>query len=123
MGRDTVESVALSPVRHALVWAGTAANGVWRSLDQGASWSPATHGLPLGQVVTVVADPDDAASVYAEVQGQGVFLTTDGGARWRPLPGLPAALLDGTLAIGFAAGQRVLYAGTAGAGLFARSLP
>jgi hypothetical protein len=71
----------------------------------------------------VVADPDDAACVYAEVLGQGVFMTTDGGGSWKPLAGLPAALLDGTLAIRFAAGQRVLYAGTTGAGLFARSLP
>ena len=114
----------VSPVHHQLLWAGTYEHGVSKSVDQGASWSVASRGLAGGQVVALVADPEDAASAYAEIDGRGVFGTHDNGASWRPLgEGLPEPLLDWTLAIGKFNGHRVLYAGTAGAGLFALPIP
>lgn len=117
-------SLAVSPVDHQVLWAGTAASGVLRSADAGNGWTRAATGLPAGAASALVADPRDAATAYALIAGQGVYVTRDAGALWRPLgAGLPAGRLMPALAIGTLAGRWTLYAGTAGAGLFALPLP
>jgi photosystem II stability/assembly factor-like uncharacterized protein len=123
LGKESVTSFAVSPVDHDVLWAGTGSGKVFKSIDQGVSWFRVDRDLPDGIVVAVVPDPRDPDVAFAEVQGAGVFRTGNGGAQWRPLPGLPTELLDGTLAIGGTDGQRLLYAGTSGAGLFALPIP
>lgn len=121
---DVVLSLAVSLVDHEIVWAGTATGGVLKSVAGGLLWTRASAGLPAGAVLALVADPQDAATVYAVISGSGVFASHDGGARWRPLgDGLPGAAVSAVLAIRSVAHQRILYVGTAGAGLFALPLP
>jgi photosystem II stability/assembly factor-like uncharacterized protein len=116
-------SLVVSPVDHQILWVGTYEGGVLKSTTGGAGWSLASAGLPAGPVGALVADPQDAATVYAVISAEGVFRSQDGGASWQRLgEGLPRARLNGTLAIS-AGRQRTLYAGTAGAGLFALPLP
>jgi photosystem II stability/assembly factor-like uncharacterized protein len=121
---NVVLSLAVSPVDHEIVWAGTATEGVLKSAVGGQLWTRSSTDLPAGAVLALVADPQDAATVYAVVSGSGVFASHDGGARWRQLgDGLPVAAVDAVLAIDAVAHQRILYVGTAGAGLFALPLP
>src|SRR5690242_10357270 len=47
-----------------VIYAGTPDNGVFKSLDGGASWSPASHGLPL-RITSVAADSKNPAVAYA----------------------------------------------------------
>jgi len=115
--------LAVSPTDHRILWAGSFTSGVYRSTDQGASWSRRSMGLPAGQIAALVADPSDPQVAYVEVDGRGVFRTINGGGHWQPLPGVPVELLDGSLAIGGSIGQRYLYAGTAGEGLYAVPIP
>ncbi|MEM7307153.1 MAG: hypothetical protein AAF682_10810 [Planctomycetota bacterium] len=63
----------------------TGATELWRSLDGGASWSPA--GAPAGTIADIAPHPSDPsrATVVAE---EGAFFTVDGGLSWTPAAGL-----------------------------------
>jgi hypothetical protein len=58
--------------------------GVYRSSDGGQTWArlSGTNGLPVGDVVQLVADPGNANRFYAALPGKGIFLTSNGGATW-----------------------------------------
>jgi photosystem II stability/assembly factor-like uncharacterized protein len=73
--------------------------GVLRSLDGGASWQPANHGLgdeaPL-QVQDLAVDPSDPQKLYAATE-DGLFQTRNRGDFWRQVG------LDGSYIFGVAA--------------------
>ncbi len=77
----------------ATVYAGTDSNGVFKSLDGGATWFAVQSGLPSGMAVDALAvDPNNANNVYAGTTlGQGqMFQSTNGGSGWVQLnAGLP----------------------------------
>ncbi len=85
------------------IFAGTAATGIYRSLDAGRTWQPAGEGLGLAaglmvQITTLRADPVEDGVLYAAVDylvgsthvhasAVGLFVTLDGGSSWQPLAG------------------------------------
>ena len=93
-------SVTLDPSRPDTIWLGTGENtsgrhvgygdGVYRSLDGGATWT--NMGLKDSQHIgNIVVDPRDSDVVYVAAQGplwspggdRGLFKTTDGGKSWK----------------------------------------
>jgi len=76
-------TLAIDPRHTRTIYAGNTDGGVLRSLNGGATWSPASTGLPLsGEVLAVAIDPQIPARVYAWVRGGGLFVSADGGGRW-----------------------------------------
>ena len=65
-----------------VVAVGPWANLVYRSLDGGATWSPA-DGLPSTGALDLVVDPTDRNRLYVTMRERGVYLSEDGGASWR----------------------------------------
>jgi len=72
-------------------WFGPA---VWRSDDQGASWTHSSEGLayqaeeePIKSVWSLAADGD---TLYAGVEPAGLFRSADGGTSWQQVAGLRA---------------------------------
>lgn len=71
------------------LYVGTSFDGVYKSTDGGASWTPARAGLPTSpggysNIYELSIDPNAGSSkVYAATTGGGVFRTTDGGASWQ----------------------------------------
>ena len=65
---------------------------LWRTHDDGASWTDISAGLPKGSFTTVLrADPVRAGLLYAGTD-QGVFVSFDDGDHWQPLQrNLPTA--------------------------------
>ena len=61
------------------LYAGTKEGGVFRSTDNGASWTAAITGLANRDAH---ASARNAAGVFAGTWGGGVILTTDGAASW-----------------------------------------
>ncbi len=53
---------------------------VWKSTDEGATWTYMTNGLPEGRPVLVM-DTENSI-IYCAVYGQGVYKTTNGGESW-----------------------------------------
>jgi photosystem II stability/assembly factor-like uncharacterized protein len=99
-GPEGVKKIAFAPTgRRTVVYAG-AANGLWRSTDDGRTWideSPPLSAFP--HVETVAVDPVDPQVLYIGLQRDKrvLFKSLNGGATWRlSQGGLPLAV-DGTL--------------------------
>jgi photosystem II stability/assembly factor-like uncharacterized protein len=65
-----------------VVYAGLAYHGVFRSADQGVSWTLRSTGLVGSDVRALVSVPSSPSTVYAGTYGDGVHRTTDGGRTW-----------------------------------------
>ncbi|MEM7355696.1 MAG: glycosyl hydrolase, partial [Acidobacteriota bacterium] len=103
-GSYSIGCVTLDPSHPEIVWLGTGENvggrhvgfgdGVYKSLDGGASW----ENVGLGDsehIGNIIVHPEDSNTVYVAAQGplwskggdRGLFKTTDGGATWEKLLG------------------------------------
>ena len=83
-------------------WAGTSPQGLFRSVDGGATWEGVAgfnanpnrkawcggdqDGTPDGaKLHSILIDPRDPAHMYIGMSGGGIFESLDAGAQWRPL--------------------------------------
>jgi len=69
------------------VFVGAARDGVWRSLDGGATWHPVHDGLLYKEVWSLVQHPS-TGDLYCGTQPAEVFRSTDGGDTWSECEGL-----------------------------------
>lgn len=69
-----------------LVIAGAAQNGIYRSVDGGATWSEANVGMSARLFVQLGVSPDfrNDNSLYSVALDEGVNRSTDGGETWLP---------------------------------------
>jgi photosystem II stability/assembly factor-like uncharacterized protein len=88
--------LAIDPVRSNVLYAATSNNvwsfahafqGLYKSTDSGASWTPMNQGLneiadAHAPVNALVLDPDRPNILYLATSGYGVFKSSDGGATW-----------------------------------------
>jgi photosystem II stability/assembly factor-like uncharacterized protein len=95
---DSVVDLAIDPQQSSTVFVATSAEGVLKSVDQGATWSSASSGLPQDAVSALVISESDPLTLYAGTSiacdcgylGDGVFKSTDGGSSWTAInSGLP----------------------------------
>jgi len=121
-----VTAIVLSPTfdQDGTALIGTLEDGIFRSTDQGQSWSAANFGLlPLGilALVTSPAMPTDRLA-YAATE-DGLYTSPNEGPAWKAMPGATAEDIPALCLLpspGF--GQDgVLYVGAEGAGMW-RSL-
>src|SRR5215469_14991354 len=105
-----IHSLAIDPQNPSTLYAATSQT-VFKSTDEGASWSTADSGLP-GTAGALVIDPQNPTTVYAVMGLAGVFKSMDGGASWDAVnSGLPPSWGIRTLAID-PQNPSTLYAGT-----------
>jgi hypothetical protein len=88
-------AMVLSPDNPSTLWAGSAGGGVWRSDDDGASWTPVDDLMANLAVCCMVMDPSNSNIIYAgtgegfnnvdAIRGAGIFITTDQ-VNWSQLP-------------------------------------
>ncbi len=87
--------VTLNPITPTL-YAGTG-EGVYKSLDGGATWQETNQGMTANFVWAVAASPHDVEEVYASTASRGVLRSTNGGHSWQaldvPSPGWSANLV------------------------------
>lgn len=88
-----IRSLAIHPVTPAVMFAGTAGGGVWKSEDAGVSWVPKTDNqfsMPIG---SIAIDPVTPSNVYAgtgeyvpgtdtHYYGNGLLKSIDSGNSW-----------------------------------------
>jgi photosystem II stability/assembly factor-like uncharacterized protein len=80
----SVGAVAIDPEAPGIVYAGTE-YGVWKSADDGATWSPRPTGPVFFddlEIEDLVIDPQDTDTLYAGARG-GVWRSTDAGDSWQ----------------------------------------
>ncbi|HWE63419.1 MAG TPA: hypothetical protein VHB98_17015, partial [Chloroflexota bacterium] len=86
LARRPEAGLAASDRASSVLLLGTGANGVYRSIDGGHTWRPASSGLPAGGVWQVQADPTLPSTAYATTGS--LYRTGDGGQTWTRVPGI-----------------------------------
>lgn len=105
-GRSAGERLAVDPNLNALLYFGSRDNGLWKSIDQGVTWTqvktfPVTGRTNGVGVVFVVFDRTSGArgkgssTLYVGVSkdGPGLYRSVDAGKTWQALAGQPTSLL------------------------------
>ncbi len=85
------QNLALSSATDPVTIMGTINGSMYRTLDEGESWSRVLGGSPNKYIFDIETDPDDPLTVWGHVRVAhlglsffGLFLSTDGGATWTP---------------------------------------
>jgi photosystem II stability/assembly factor-like uncharacterized protein len=79
----------------AVLYAGNASGGIFKTTDTGASWFPVFDGHPYLAIGDIVLDPQNPSTVYAGTgdpnvsgypfMGNGIYRSPDGGNTWAHL--------------------------------------
>jgi photosystem II stability/assembly factor-like uncharacterized protein len=91
-GIGRVNVIAFHPTDQNTIYAGTPAGGLWRTTNEGSSWTPLTDGIPRTGVSGIAIDPFDPDIIYIltsdgdknDTQSIGVLKSTNGGLTWNP---------------------------------------
>ncbi|MEW6207525.1 MAG: hypothetical protein AB1631_04105 [Acidobacteriota bacterium] len=85
-------ALLIDPTNPAIMYAAGVAGGVWKTVNEGATWTPLGDMLPNLAVCSLTFDPADTNIIYAGtgegyfnsdmVRGAGIYKTTDAGATW-----------------------------------------
>ena len=86
-----ITSLVVNPTNKAIIYAGAAGGGVWRSSDSGTTWTALTDTQPTLAIGALAIDPTGQI-IYAGTGeangstdsqgGQGILKSTDGGNTW-----------------------------------------
>jgi photosystem II stability/assembly factor-like uncharacterized protein len=96
-----ISALALDPgyngVTNRTVYLGAAQGGVWRSRDNGQTWTPITEDAPSQAVGSIAVDPTNPNLIYVgtgegnssgdSYYGAGLLRSTDGGESWAHITG------------------------------------
>jgi photosystem II stability/assembly factor-like uncharacterized protein len=113
-GIGRINCIAFHPSQANTYFVGVAQGGVWKTTNNGASWTPLTDNLPITRISDIAIDPTNPNTMYISVcdfeyigfglflngrkrhthYGLGVYKTTDGGNTWSPT-GLTYQLTNG----------------------------
>jgi photosystem II stability/assembly factor-like uncharacterized protein len=77
-----IQAVAESNLPQRTLWAGTWKNGLYKSTDDGASWTK-DHSFPSSDVRSIRTGIQHPELVYASTSTFGVVRSQDGGATWQ----------------------------------------
>ena len=120
-----VRDIVAVPATSGRLFVGTG-NGVFETINAGATWVPRTSGLPASfstRSITLVAGTPP--TLYAGSDLFGVYRSVDGGLNWisrsagLPAPFVYALLADASAGVVFAATDSGVYRTTDGGGLWA----
>lgn len=69
--------------REGVILAGTTANGVFRSDDEGRTWNEASQGLSIRHIRWLAYHPDVSDFELAGTEPAGIFISKDGANTWQ----------------------------------------
>lgn len=89
-GKGRVQVVAVDPNNSNIIYIGTPASGIWKSIDAGVNFTNISDQLPQNGVSGIAIDPNNSNIIYittgdsdaGDTYSIGVLKTTDGGVTW-----------------------------------------
>lgn len=91
-GQGRVNIVHVDPSNPNTIYLGAPAGGIWKSTNNGSTWTPLTDELPQIGVSGIAVDYSDSNTIYiatgdkdaGDSYSVGVYKSTDGGLTWNP---------------------------------------
>ena len=89
-GNGRVNCIAFDPVDPDIIWIGSPAGGLWKSIDGGSNWITNTDNLPVMGVSSIAIDPNNTQNMLiatgdadaSDTYSIGILKSTDGGNLW-----------------------------------------
>jgi len=89
-GNGRVNCIAFDPVNQDIIWIGSPAGGLWKSVDGGSNWTTNTDNLPVLGVSSIAIDPTNTQNMLivtgdadaTDTYSIGILKSTDGGNSW-----------------------------------------
>ena len=89
-GNGRVNCIAFDPVDSLVIWIGSPAGGLWKTVDGGSNWTTNTDGLPVIGVSHIAIDPHNSQIMYivtgdsyaTDTYSIGILKSNDGGITW-----------------------------------------
>jgi photosystem II stability/assembly factor-like uncharacterized protein len=117
-GMGRVNTVAFHPTNAGTFYVGVAQGGLWKTTNNGLTYTPLTDNLPITRISDIAIDPTNPDIIYIALcdfeyvgtslftngrkrnthYGLGVYKTTDGGLTWAPT-GLSYQLTNGDVSL------------------------
>lgn len=91
-GQGRVNIVHVDPTNSNILYLGSPAGGIWKSVNNGSTWTPLTDNLPQIGVSGIAIDYSNSNVIYiatgdkdaGDSYSVGVYKSTDGGLTWNP---------------------------------------
>ncbi len=91
-GQGRINVVVSDPNNPQVIYAGAPAGGLWKSIDDGSTWTPLTDDFSAIGISGIAVDPNDSDVIYistgdadgGDTYSIGVWKTLDGGLTWNP---------------------------------------
>jgi len=103
-----ISDFAVNPKNHSEIYVGVGAGNIWKTTNNGTTWSPVFDKYGAYAIGCLAMDPDNTSVVWAGTgenthqrqlgYGDGVYKTEDGGATWKNM-GLKESRQIGMIAI------------------------
>ena len=89
-GNGRVNCIAFDPNDQNIIWIGSPAGGLWKSIDGGSNWTTSTDNLPVIGVSHIAIDPNNNQIMYivtgdadaTDTYSIGILKSIDGGINW-----------------------------------------
>ncbi len=114
-----ITDIEMSPSNGSVVYVAAASGGIYKSVDEGASWSNVFTDVPVISVGDIAIDPNDENVLYAgtgeanassfSFLGMGLYKSTDAGNSWSHI-GLEESGYIGRIVVDHSNSQNVLVA-------------
>ena len=89
-GNGRVNCITFDPNDQYIIWIGSPAGGLWKTVDGGSNWTTGTDNLPVIGVSSIAIDPTNTQNMLivtgdahaSDTYSIGVLKSTDGGNTW-----------------------------------------
>jgi photosystem II stability/assembly factor-like uncharacterized protein len=103
-----ISDIAVNPKNHSEIYAGVGAGNIWKTINNGTTWSPVFDKFGAYAIGCLAIDPENPSVIWAGTgenthqrqlgYGDGIYKSEDGGASWKNM-GLKESRQTGMIAI------------------------
>lgn len=82
MDRGNITSLTIDTRNPSTIYTSQHGHGIFKSTNEGESWSAINEGLKDLVITEIIIDPKDSSIIYASTHDGGIFKSVNGGTSW-----------------------------------------